>query len=69
MAEHEEKKAKHMKKEEDGSWAHWVSLRATYRVKTSTKEETDGEKKMRERKKFRGFFLRHGMLLRENIRR
>lgn len=48
MAEHEEgrKAMKPMKEKKEDSRAHWMSLRATYRVKTSTKEETDeGRKK------------------------
>lgn len=36
---------KPMKEKKDDSRAHWMSLRATYRVKTSTKEETDGGRK------------------------
>lgn len=46
MAEHEERDEKSRKstKKKKDSQAHWMSL--TYHVKTSTKEETDGEKEV-----------------------
>jgi len=69
--EHEgrdEKPGKFTKKEKNDSRAHWIS------ASDISREDFDkGRNRRRERsarlKKFRGFFLRHGMLLRENIRR
>jgi len=59
-----------MKKKEAGSWAALnVSASDVSREDFDKGRNRWGERRGIRLKKFRGFFLRYGMLLRENIRR